>query len=257
MSIGRIEVDTMYRNLMDRFRWGGFDKYKMFVDESYSPSIQTQQFAFWRLATTLKQNGDKTRALKVVEKMFESFPHMNFPIDENYCREGISLFIELGAAAKAKPHVLNLANASAEKLKYFSKFIEIPKLAEYNQIVDSRRKLINSIIQKAGGVNQLTREMNEEALKAQNEMQKADADRESLIKSSKSKYTSFFENEIVMAISTAQQALDLAEGIGEDAFKKQIETLLAPYGIKSGKQSPTQIPVEAPKDTSVKDTVKK
>jgi hypothetical protein len=257
LSMGRIEVDTMYRNLMERYRWGGFDKYKLFVDESYSPSIQTQQFAFLRLVQELKQKGDKTRALKALKRMYEVFPHMNFPIDENYCREGIKLFIDLGEPAKAKPHVLNLATATAEKLKYFNKLITVTKLAECTQIIEEKRNLITTIIQNAGGVNKLTREMNDMALKAQAEMQKAEAERDALLKAAKSSVASVFENDIVMAVSAAQTALSLAERIGDEAFKKQITDMLSPYGLKSGNQSMSQVPVEAPRDTAVKDTVKK
>lgn len=258
LSMGRVDVDLMYRNLMEKFRWGGFDKYKMFVDESYSPSIQTQQFAFWRLVNSLKQNGDKERAIKVLERMYEAFPHMNFPIDENYSREGLSLFIDLGVPEKAKPHVLNLAKASAEKLKYFNKFISVSKLAEYTQVIDTKRRFITAIVQRAGGVNQISKEMNEIAINAQTEMQAAEKDRAALFTTcANQRMASLFENEIIMAASTAQQALELAESIGDATFNKQIADVFAPYGIKAGNQPQNPKQVEAPKDTAVKDTSKK
>ena len=37
MGSGRVNTDAVYENVMEKFRWGNFDKYKMFVDRSYAP----------------------------------------------------------------------------------------------------------------------------------------------------------------------------------------------------------------------------
>ena len=265
MSLGRTEIDTMYRNIMEKFRWGGFDKYKMFVDESYSPSIQTQQYAFWRLIMALKQIGDKERALKALDRMYEAFPHMNFPIDESYSRVGLSLFIELGAAAKAKPHVLNMAKSSAEKLKYFSKLIGaydldgfLTNLNNYSNTIETKRREISMILQQAGGPDNMNKAMSDYAMKSQAEMQKAEAEKELLLKTCKNPVlVNLFDNDIMMAVSTSQQSLELASEIGDEAFKKQIEDIFAPYKIKAKNQPAQKMQVEAPKDSAKKDTVKR
>jgi hypothetical protein len=265
MSLGRTEIDTMYRNIMEKFRWGGFDKYKMFVDESYSPSIQTQQYAFWRLIMALKQIGDKERALKALDRMYEAFPHMNFPIDESYSRVGLNLFIELGAAAKAKPHVLNMAKSSAEKLKYFSKLIGaddldgfLTKLNNYSNTIETKRREISMILQQAGGPDNMNKAMSDYAMKSQAEMQKAEAEKELLLKTCKNPdLVNLFDNDIMMAVSTSQQSLELASEIGDEAFKKQVEDIFAPYKIKAKNQPAQKMQVEAPKDTAKKDTVKR
>jgi hypothetical protein len=265
MSMGRTEVDSMYRNIMERFKWGGFDKYKLFVDESYSPSIQTQQYAFWRLIMTLKAMGDKDRALKALERMYEAFPHMNFPIDESYARVGLNLFIEFNAPEKAKPHVLNLATASAEKLKYFNKFIAphdmnsfASQLNDFGNQIEGRRREISNIVQRAGGVDKLDPGSSQMAMKLQGEMQQFEAKKDQLLSTcANAEMVSLFENEIAMALSTAQTAVDLANAIKDVAFKKQIEALMAPYNIK-GKEMPTNDKqVEAPKDSATRDSIKR
>jgi hypothetical protein len=266
LSMGRVEVDAMYQNLMEKFRWGGFDKYKMFVDESYSPSIQTQQYAFVRLVNELRQKGDKERAVKALEKMYEAFPNMNFPIDDSYAKRiSLSIFIELDAAAKAKPHVLNLAEVSAEKLKYFSKFIGtddlyafLVKFNNYSSSIDAKRRELSMIIQKTGSQDMMNKTVSDYIANIQTQLQKEEAERDLLIKSCKNpKLVEIFENEIMTAVSTAQQALDLASEIGDEAFKKQIEGIFAPYKIKSKQQTAPKMKPEAPKDSTVKDTAKK
>lgn len=264
MSMGRTEIDTMYRNLMERFRWGGFDKYKLFVDESYSPSIQTQQYAFWRMIMTLKQVGDKDRALKALERMYEAFPHMNFPIDESYSRVGLNLFIEFGAAEKAKPHILNLANSSAEKLKYYNKFVQphnlgnfVNELNSYSNMLDSKRREITSIVQRAGGVDKMDRASSEMAMRIQGEMQQMEAKKDQLLGTcANPDMASLFESDLAMALSTSQQALDLAAAVNDPAFKKMIEDIFAPFNLKSKQSEMPQMQPATPKD-SVIDTVKK
>ena len=265
MSMGRTEVDSMYRNMMERFKWGGFDKYKLFVDESYSPSIQTQQYAFWRLIMTLKAMGDKDRALKALERMYEAFPHMNFPIDESYARVGLNLFIEFNASEKAKPHVLNLATASAEKLKYFNKFIAphdmnsfASQLNDFGNQIEGRRREISNIVQRAGGVDKLDPGSSQLAMKLQGEMQQFEAKKDQLLSTcANAEMVSLFENEISMALSTAQTAVDLANAIKDEAFKKQIEALMAPYNIKGKEMPTTDKQVEAPKDSATRDSIKR
>lgn len=132
INMGRIELDTMYRNLTERFRWGNFDKKEMFVDESYSPSIQSMQYGMVRLARELVLRQDKERATKVVDKFFEAFPNMNFPFDESrpIGQEGkniftavtqmLSFYYVLGEESKAKEHILTLANGYADKQAFYN-----------------------------------------------------------------------------------------------------------------------------------------
>lgn len=266
MSMGRTEVDTMYRNIMERFRWGGFDKQKMFVDESYSPSIQTQQYAFWRLIMELKRLGDKDRALKALEKMYEVFPHKNFPIDESYSRVGLNLFLEFGAEDKAKPHIVNLATASAEKLKYFGQFVApfnladfVNKLGGFSNAVENKRREIAQFIQMSGGGGEkMDQATYAAAMKMQGEMEQLQAQKDQLLSScANADMAALFENEIAGAMSTAQSALDLANAMKDANFKKEIETILAPFNLKP-KQMPQMPPQpETPRDSAVKDSASK
>jgi len=250
MSMGRTEVDTMYRNIMEKFRWGGFDKKKMFVDESYSPSIQTQQYAFYRLIMTLQKLGDKKRALAVLEKMYEAFPHKNFPLDESYARVALSMFFDLGAEEKAKPLILDMAKASASKLKYFSNMIGgnsmsefMTNLSSYTSVIENKRREINQIIQMSGGVEQMDQNMQNYAMKAKSEMDQAEAQKNTLLKNcAKPHLVSLFESDISNAIATAESALELVARMKDKSFAKDVEQLFAVYGLKSKSTSAAPAP---------------
>lgn len=264
MMMGRVEVDTMYRNMMERFRWGGFDQYKMFVDESYAPSIQTQQFAFMRLANELRAKGDKERAINALDRLYVAFPNFNFPIDEGYSRiQGLDLYIDLGAEDKAKPHLEDLVKGVSEKLAYFSQFISPATPYSFEAGMQQTDREYNAMIQQ---YNQLVGQM--DALKAQgqqapqNLMQQLIQLKGQIDQLDERKETFFaqcanpdmaavFQGEISAAIQTASMAMRMMVKMKDTEFKKRMEEMLTPYGLPSSEPKTPTIPTEnVPTDTT-------
>lgn len=114
---GRVDLDTAYDNIMNKFSWGNFDKMRLFVDRSYGPSIQTIRVAMMRLGEELLRAGDKKRAVDIVDKYFEAFPHMNFSYDGN-TMIFINMYEQAGEHEKALPHIRTLAKETAEQLEF-------------------------------------------------------------------------------------------------------------------------------------------
>jgi len=115
---GTVATDKLYNNVMNKFRWGNFDKYDLFVDRSYLPSVQSHRLVILRACETMINSGDKAKAGQLAEKYFKSFPHMNFPLDE----QSIPLLRVLISAGKfdtAKPLIRTLANEAKQYLDFF------------------------------------------------------------------------------------------------------------------------------------------
>jgi len=116
---GRVDSDKMYDNIMNKFRWGNFDKLETYINESYMPSVASNRFAMLRLARTLIKEGDKERAKDILNKYFEAFPHKNFPYDYN-AMYIVRLYEEAGAEADGKEHLLTLAHEAADQLDFLN-----------------------------------------------------------------------------------------------------------------------------------------
>jgi hypothetical protein len=116
---GNVAADSVYEHVMNDFRWGNFDKRKMFVDRSYAPSVQSHQLAMRRAAQKLVQTGDTERAVNLIDKYFEVFPDMNFPYDYRAFYM-ISIYLEAKAYESAKPHMKILANRIADELEFYT-----------------------------------------------------------------------------------------------------------------------------------------
>jgi hypothetical protein len=116
---GSVNTDAVYTNVMNKFRWGNFDKYDLYVNDSYAPSVQSHQLMMRRTALEMLNKGDHDRALELVDKYFEVFPHMNFPYDYR-AYSMIQVYLEAGAYDRAKPHMEILAQEVADYLEFFA-----------------------------------------------------------------------------------------------------------------------------------------
>ncbi|MCB0566176.1 MAG: DUF2723 domain-containing protein [Phaeodactylibacter sp.] len=116
---GRVNTDAVYENVMEKFRWGNFDKYKMFVDRSYAPSVQSHQLSMRRAALQMLQEGKRQEAIDLIDKYFEAFPNMNFPYDYR-AYYMISVYLQADAYDKAKPHMAILADQIADQLRFYN-----------------------------------------------------------------------------------------------------------------------------------------
>ncbi len=75
----RIDVERLYDNMMNRFRYGGLSKKGLYVDEDVKHLANTHQLIFGVLIDSLLQQGDMHRALKVCEKWEREMPQENVP----------------------------------------------------------------------------------------------------------------------------------------------------------------------------------
>ena len=116
---GRVATDKVYDRVMNKFRWGNFDKEKTFISKNYQPSVQTTQIVILRTAIELVRKGEKDKAAQLIDKMFEAFPNMNFPYSAQTMYY-LDAYMQAGAYEKAKKHITILADNLAANLKFYN-----------------------------------------------------------------------------------------------------------------------------------------
>ncbi|HMZ24162.1 MAG TPA: DUF2723 domain-containing protein, partial [Saprospiraceae bacterium] len=115
---GRVQTDTLYNNVMKKFRWGNFDKKKLFVDRSYTPTVNALRMIQMRAAFDMISKGDKKRAADLAENTLKVFPNMNFPFDGAII-PALSMLTTADNIDRAKPYMKQLAENLREKMVYF------------------------------------------------------------------------------------------------------------------------------------------
>ncbi len=116
---GRVDVETFYDNFMNKFKFGNFDQYELFVDRSYQPSVQSMQLGVRRAAMQALAENQKDKALALVDRYFEAFPAMNFPYDYRTMYM-LAVYLQAGEYAKAKEHMEILASELMDKLEFYN-----------------------------------------------------------------------------------------------------------------------------------------
>ncbi len=120
---GRADTEKLYDRLMNKFKWGGFDKYDLFVNHSYTPSTSALRMIFWRTMNELMAQGQKEKAADIALKYFEAFPNMNFPYDPRVI-PFIKTLVDTGKIKEAKKHLGILADQTQQYMQFFDSLDE-------------------------------------------------------------------------------------------------------------------------------------
>lgn len=112
---GHIDTDKMYNKIMDVYRWGSFQK-KYYSDyqniSTFDGSTLNIRSIFIQTALGLALEGEKEKAVKVLDKMQEYIPTENLPynssiwfssqsINEYMLLQAIEIYLKCGAKEKA------------------------------------------------------------------------------------------------------------------------------------------------------------
>ncbi len=131
---GRVNAEKVYANVMNKWRWGNFDKKETFINTSYGAEVQAMQMAILRAAEEFMTH-DKTKAVALADRYFASFPNFNFPYDDSVFPL-IQMYYQSGEMEKAKKEMRTLAEVSSERLAFFD------TLDEETRDVSFRREYI-------------------------------------------------------------------------------------------------------------------
>lgn len=116
---GSVNTDRAYRNIMENWKWGNFDKERLFVNKSYLPSLQTMRVSMIRIARQLVLEGKLDKAEALTDKYFEAFPEFNFPYDQ-FTAFMTDVYVRCGANEKAAERIRQIANTMEGQLTYYN-----------------------------------------------------------------------------------------------------------------------------------------
>ncbi|MEO6131096.1 MAG: DUF2723 domain-containing protein, partial [Saprospiraceae bacterium] len=115
---GRVQTEKVHDRVVNKWRWGNFDKKRLYVDASYGASIQAHKMVIWRSAEEMLNEGKTKEAVDITDKFFEGFPAMNFPYDARIMPH-INIYVRAGEYEKAKLHIRLLAKQMVEDMEFY------------------------------------------------------------------------------------------------------------------------------------------
>lgn len=120
LETGRIDVDIMYKKLMEDFKWGNMNDPGVWIDHTIdrTTSVIRIRNNFNRLAQELLKQGKKDSAIQVLDKCMEIMPAYNFKNDL-FTLDLIETYYAAGAKEKANAIVADFANTTIQELNYY------------------------------------------------------------------------------------------------------------------------------------------
>jgi hypothetical protein len=116
--MGSIDTDLMFDNMVNKFRWGGVNDPKVYLDENIRRMMMNFRNNFGRLANELIAEGDTLRARQTLERCMEIMPNERVPF--NYFMVPIiEAYYKLGETKLANAYLLTLSDLAEEELRYF------------------------------------------------------------------------------------------------------------------------------------------
>lgn len=118
-EVSRVNAERMYDNLMNKFKWGGIDRPGTYLDEQVLRMCKTYRTnLFARLAEELITDGEREKALKLLDRSVEVIPPVNVPWDYTGLSIG-QLYYELGENEKAEEILTAVVENAFRNLNWY------------------------------------------------------------------------------------------------------------------------------------------
>ena len=128
-----IDAETMYTNVMTKFKWGGLEKGNHFIDDVTHRECTNMRNVLSTLANTMLNEGKKAEAIKVADKSLYVLPENNIPYDAGMVQL-VSVYYRADAPDKGYKLANRLSDLIIEELTYYSRCKQQDLGAVYNEL---------------------------------------------------------------------------------------------------------------------------
>ncbi|MBL4651479.1 MAG: hypothetical protein JKY53_01240 [Flavobacteriales bacterium] len=115
---GKVHTDIMYENLVNKFSWGGIKENPIYLNENNRRMCMNLRNNFARLAEAFIAEGNKEKALVVLDKCMEELPVEHVPINF-FMLPVTEAYYKAGGIEQGNNLVKILAEMYDENLEYY------------------------------------------------------------------------------------------------------------------------------------------
>ncbi|PHI18648.1 membrane protein [Lewinellaceae bacterium SD302] len=144
---GQVDTEKNYDIILNKWKWGNFDKVDTHVNSSYAPALQAMQLTMRRTAMEFLASGEDEKALEIADQYFEAFPDFNFRYKYNTVFM-LDVYFRAKAWDRALPHVEILAKNTADELDFYESLSDADLTSsyqtEYSQALSVMQRLVQA-----------------------------------------------------------------------------------------------------------------
>ncbi len=150
-QIGRVDTEKMYDKFMHKFRWGGFDDPRVYLDENHQRMAMNIRNNMSRLASSLIDEGKMDKAVDILDMSLTKLPVDKVP--HNY----FSIFIAEGyykadQRAKAEEILRQFGEQTFQEMNFYSS-LSASKLNTVSSDANNSYLLYGEIVKMASQYN--------------------------------------------------------------------------------------------------------
>ena len=149
---GRVDTNIDYDLLINKFKWGGIENPKVYLDENIRRMLSNIRNSFGRLAEVLVDEHKMDSAKVVLDKCMQLMPDNRVPFDI-FTLPVIECYYKIGETKKANSIALQLAHNTYENMDYYASLDK-----SYSDMMDYEKRLgmhvLNELVRMANTYSQ-------------------------------------------------------------------------------------------------------
>ncbi|MCB8999829.1 MAG: DUF2723 domain-containing protein [Bacteroidales bacterium] len=115
---GSVNTEVMYKNVMEKFRWGGMDNPHVYLDENNMRMVSNFRYTFASLANALFEEGRLDSARRVLDRCMELTPNERVPFNTSVIPL-IQNYYSLKDTVKANEMIETYLTTLEQELAYY------------------------------------------------------------------------------------------------------------------------------------------
>lgn len=121
LDYGRIDTEILYENLMNKFEWGNANDESVVLDYYHKRTLSVirARLSYAKLAKALVLEGDKNRAVEVLDHVMNELPLSQLPWDM-FMPDVIEAYLQAGAKDRAYDLISQMRDYYGEILGYYT-----------------------------------------------------------------------------------------------------------------------------------------
>ncbi len=142
---GAVNVDNMYDNVMNKFKWGNMSDSSVYIDPETARMSYSFRIQFFQLAEYLYAEGKKDSCIKAIDKMFEILPKAAIPLQyKTFDFRFVDLYYRCAQNAKAVALSNRITAEIKENMDYYKQFTG-KKMNMYTEDIQQGIAILNEL----------------------------------------------------------------------------------------------------------------
>lgn len=146
---GMDDLDMLYDKLMNVYEWGNMEKGKLWLDEKATLVPKNLQSLFIQVADIFSKQDQTEKAVKLLDKCFESIPESVMPMNLNLKAASAEVYYRAGKMERGDQMIQEVVKEASDIVSYYKRFKKIKHKSMVGEDIRENMRIIEQSISTA------------------------------------------------------------------------------------------------------------